>query len=148
MGLVWSWFNTTYHSKSYYSGVKITTARIERRKHQYLYKDDLGFHFMDNNNFEQISLSEDLINAPQFLKESQEVEIIFHDEGMDVEDIFKGPDELLTGLYRAPHYSMRHVSSAGLFVPEELIAIPETEAVPGNGQVSFKRTINYGPLTG
>ncbi|MTI33602.1 elongation factor P [Xanthovirga aplysinae] len=62
------------------SGVKITTARIERRKHQFLYKDDLGYHFMDSNTFEQISLEENLINAPQFLKEGQEVEIIYHDE--------------------------------------------------------------------
>ena len=75
-------------------------------------------------------------------------EITFHDEWMDVEDVFKGTDEILKGLYRAPHYSMRHVSSAGLFVPEELIAIPASEAVPGNGQVSYKRTISYGPLTG
>ncbi|MEO1049983.1 MAG: elongation factor P [Bacteroidota bacterium] len=62
------------------AGVKITTARIERRPHQYLYKDDLGYHFMDNSTFEQVSISEDLINTPQFLKDGQEVEVIFHAE--------------------------------------------------------------------
>ena len=42
------------------SGVKITTARIERRPHQYLYKDDIGYHFMDSNTFEQIAIPEEL----------------------------------------------------------------------------------------
>ena len=40
------------------SGVKVETARIERRKHQYLYKDDIGYHFMDMQTFEQISIPE------------------------------------------------------------------------------------------
>lgn len=62
------------------SGVKITTARIERRPHQFLYKDDLGYHFMDSSTFEQVSLEGKLINAPDLMKEGQEVEVIYHDE--------------------------------------------------------------------
>lgn len=62
------------------SGVKITTARIERRAHQFLYKDDLGFHFMDSNTFEQVLLQDNLIQAHEFLKDGQEVEILFHAE--------------------------------------------------------------------
>ncbi len=62
------------------SGVKVTTARIERRPHQFLYKDDMGYHFMDSNTFEQVTLQEDLITSPQFMKEGQEVEVLFHDE--------------------------------------------------------------------
>jgi len=62
------------------SGVKVTTARIERRPHQFLYKDDLGYHFMDSNSFEQIALQEELIEAARFMKEGQEVEIVYHAE--------------------------------------------------------------------
>lgn len=62
------------------AGVKVTTARIERRPHQYLYKDDMGYHFMDSNTFEQIMIEEDKINAPEFLSDGQEVEVIVHDE--------------------------------------------------------------------
>lgn len=62
------------------SGHKITTARIERRPYQYLYQDDMGYHFMNLETFEQIQLQENLVNAPQFLKEEQEVEILFHAE--------------------------------------------------------------------
>jgi elongation factor P len=62
------------------AGVKITTARIERRPHQYLYKDDLGYHFMDSNTFEQLMIEEEKINAPEFLSDGQEVDVIVHDE--------------------------------------------------------------------
>lgn len=62
------------------AGHKVNTARVERRPYQFLYKDDLGYHFMDSNTFEQIPVEENLINAPQFLKDGQEVEVIFHAE--------------------------------------------------------------------
>jgi elongation factor P len=62
------------------SGVKVTTARIERRPHQFLYKDDLGYHFMDNNSFEQMILQEDFIENADLLKEGQDVEILYHAE--------------------------------------------------------------------
>jgi len=62
------------------SGVKVTTARIERRPHQFLYKDDLGHHFMDSSSFEQVSLQADLIEGHEFLKDGQEVDVIYHAE--------------------------------------------------------------------
>ncbi|WP_421872033.1 elongation factor P [Marinoscillum sp.] len=62
------------------AGHKVNTARVERRDYQYLYKDDLGYHFMDSNTFEQIPVQEHLINAPEFLKDGQNVEILVHAE--------------------------------------------------------------------
>ena len=62
------------------SGHKIITARIERRKHQFLYKDDLGFHFMDADTFEQMALPGDIIESNDLLIDGQEVEIVFHAE--------------------------------------------------------------------
>lgn len=62
------------------SGVKVTTARIERRAHQFLYRDDLGFHFMDSSTYEQIVLQEVQVENHDLLKDGQEVEIIFHAE--------------------------------------------------------------------
>ncbi|WP_425391844.1 elongation factor P [Ekhidna sp.] len=62
------------------AGHKITTARVERRPYQYLYMDDMGYHFMDTNTYEQVAIEEGLINAPKFLKDGQEVEILFHAE--------------------------------------------------------------------
>lgn len=62
------------------SGVKITTVRIERRPYQFLYKDEMGYNFMNMESFEQISLSENLIEAHELLKEGQECEVVFHAE--------------------------------------------------------------------
>ncbi|MBN1339927.1 MAG: elongation factor P [Bacteroidales bacterium] len=60
------------------AGVKVDIARVERRPYQYLYKDDTGYIFMHSNTFEQVSIPEEVIDAPAYLKEGQEVEIVFH----------------------------------------------------------------------
>ncbi len=65
-------------TNTFNSGVKIEIARVERRPYQYLYKDDMGYYFMNSENFEQVTIPEDIITAAQFLKEGQEVEILFH----------------------------------------------------------------------
>lgn len=62
------------------SGVKITTARVERRQATFLYKDDMGYNFMNTESFEQFALEESLVDAPQFLKDGDPVEIIVHAE--------------------------------------------------------------------
>lgn len=60
------------------SGHKIDIQRVERRPYQFLYQDDMGYNFMHNETFEQIPLEKELINAPQFLKEGDNVEIVYH----------------------------------------------------------------------
>jgi len=62
------------------SGVKVTTARVERRTFQFLYKDDMGFHFMDNQTYEQIQLNGDMIENADLMKEGQEVDVLYHAE--------------------------------------------------------------------
>ena len=66
--------------KTWNSGEKITTARVEKRPHQYIYSDEMGYHFMDSSNFEQISIEEKLLERPKLLKEGQLVEILVHAE--------------------------------------------------------------------
>ncbi len=60
------------------AGVKIDIARVERRPYQFLYKEDGGYNFMHAETFEQLLIDEAIINAPQFLKEGQTVEITVH----------------------------------------------------------------------
>jgi elongation factor P len=62
------------------SGASIFPVRVERRKFQYLYKDEMGFNFMDNESFEQISIPEKLIEAADLMKEGQEVEVLMNTE--------------------------------------------------------------------
>ena len=60
------------------AGHKIEIVRVERRNFQFLYKDDLGFHFMNTETYEQFNLEEKMLNNPQFLKDGDAVEILFH----------------------------------------------------------------------
>lgn len=60
------------------SGIKVQEARIERRPHQFLYKDDMGYNFMDNTSYEQVSLQESMINAAKFLKDGDAVDVVYH----------------------------------------------------------------------
>lgn len=62
------------------SGHKVTTARIERRPYQYLFKDEYGFTFMDSQTFEQVIVPEDLVNNKDLMKDGLEVEIWVHAE--------------------------------------------------------------------
>ncbi len=62
------------------AGVRINLVRIERRPYQFLYSDDLGYHFMHTETFEQITMDENLISAPDLLKEGQDVEVVYHAE--------------------------------------------------------------------
>ena len=62
------------------SGHKITIVRVERRKYQYLYKDDAGFNFMDNETYEQVSIQKKMLENPDLMKEGSEVDILFHAE--------------------------------------------------------------------
>ncbi len=66
--------------KTWNSGDTIFPVRVERKADQYLYKDDTGFNFMDNETFEQVAVQDALVDAPQFLKEGQEVSVLFNTE--------------------------------------------------------------------
>ncbi len=65
-------------ANTFTSGVKIDIARVERREYQFIYKDGDIFHFMNSETFEQTFIDEAIINAPQFLKEGNTVEIVYH----------------------------------------------------------------------
>jgi len=49
--------------RTFRAGENVPRAIIERKDFQYLYRDDLGFHFMDTQTYEQISVSEDVIGG-------------------------------------------------------------------------------------
>lgn len=84
------------------AGHKITTARIERRPHQFLYKDDLGFHFMDGSTFEQTAVSEDLVENAGLIKDGQEVDILFHAETEKIISCELPPFVILKVTYAEP----------------------------------------------
>jgi len=62
------------------SGHKIETARVEKRTHQFLFKDEFGFNFMNTSTFEQVMINEEMIENADLIKDGQEVDILFHAE--------------------------------------------------------------------
>lgn len=66
--------------KTWNSGDSIFPIRVERKDYQYLYKDESGYSFMDSETFEQITVSETLIDAPQFLVDGQQVSVLMNTE--------------------------------------------------------------------
>lgn len=66
--------------KTWNSGDNIFPVRVERKTYQYLYKDDTGYSFMDSETFEQVTVAESMVDAPQFLSDGQEVSVLFNTE--------------------------------------------------------------------
>jgi elongation factor P len=47
--------------RTFRAGESVPRATIDRRDYQYLYRDDLGYHFMDGETYEQIALSTEAV---------------------------------------------------------------------------------------
>ncbi|MDD3771319.1 MAG: elongation factor P [Weeksellaceae bacterium] len=62
------------------AGHRIDEVRVETRKYQYLYEDDNGFHFMNNDDYSQVYLNKNMIENSQFMKSGDEVTIMFRAE--------------------------------------------------------------------
>src|SRR5580658_2735572 len=72
--------NTRTIEHTWNSGDNLFPVRVERRPYQFLYKDDTGFNLMDNSSFEQIVVSEALIEHPELYKEGQECFVVVNTE--------------------------------------------------------------------
>jgi len=70
--------------KTFSSGVKIKEVRVERHPYQFLYKDDMGFVFMHQKTYEQITLQEQIVDNSDLMKEGQEVDMLFRTENNQV----------------------------------------------------------------
>ena len=58
--------------KTFNAGVKVETANVDKREMQYLYNDGSGFVFMDNENYDQVTLSNGIVgDAVNFMLENQ-----------------------------------------------------------------------------
>lgn len=62
------------------AGHEIVTARVIRKPYQYLYKDDTGYNFMDQETFDQISVDEKMIENNDFLREGDVCDVVVHEE--------------------------------------------------------------------
>ena len=60
------------------SGRKLDEVRVETQKFQFLYPEGDSFHFMNNEDYNQITLQKSILDAPDLLKEGQIVTVIFN----------------------------------------------------------------------
>ena len=58
------------------AGHKIDEVKVITRKFQYLYDDENGYHFMNNEDFSQIYLNKEMIENAQFMKAGEEITVI------------------------------------------------------------------------
>ena len=62
------------------SGHKIEEVKVVTNQYQYLYKDSDYFHFMNNDDYNQITIDKNKIDYPDLLKEGENVTIIINTE--------------------------------------------------------------------
>ena len=61
-------------SQRYKTTEQVERAMVEDREHQFLYHDGEGFHFMSSENYDQITLQEDLVgDAAAYLQPEMKV---------------------------------------------------------------------------
>ena len=62
------------------AGRKIEDIRVETRKYQFLYPEGDMFHFMNVDDYNQITLNKETLDTPELLKEGEIVTVIFNTE--------------------------------------------------------------------
>ncbi|RAP38890.1 elongation factor P [Candidatus Marinamargulisbacteria bacterium SCGC AAA071-K20] len=68
--------------KRFLSSERVEKAVLDTRKMQYLYSDGEGYVFMDNETFDQITLSQELMGeSNKYLKESDNYSVTFYEDG-------------------------------------------------------------------
>lgn len=77
----------TKTNERFSSGDYIEKAYLEQKEYQYLYPEGDNLVFMDNENFEQITISKDIIGERlPFLQENMNVKVEFHnDDPLNIE---------------------------------------------------------------
>jgi len=73
--------------QTFQAGSKFQTARLERKRIQFLYADDGQYHFMDVDTFEQYPLNaETLGDTVNYLVENEVIDLLtYQDQPVDVE---------------------------------------------------------------
>ncbi len=66
--------------KTFRAGEKVEQAILEKRDMQYLYSDGTEYTFMDNENFEQMALTKDVVGESNvlYLKDGMNISILMH----------------------------------------------------------------------
>jgi elongation factor P len=96
---------------------KVERAFVESRDMEYLYNDGAGYIFMDKETFEQLTLSDDLLEGQvEYLLPNTQVQVNFHNErpiGLQLP-----PSVVLTIVETEP--TLRGATATGSFKPAKM----------------------------
>lgn len=66
--------------RTFRAGEDVERAIVSRKEHQFLFRDELGFHFMDLEDYSQFAVSEDLVDdAANYLLEGTTAILAIYD---------------------------------------------------------------------
>lgn len=66
--------------RTFRAGEKLERATVDNRDMQMLYNDADGYHFMDNESYENVTIQRELIGDPaDFLRDGMKIAVQFHD---------------------------------------------------------------------
>jgi elongation factor P len=66
--------------RTFRAGEKLERATVDNRDMQMLYNDDDGYHFMDTETYENVTLQREIIGDPaDFLKDGMKIAVQFND---------------------------------------------------------------------
>jgi elongation factor P len=82
------------------SGEEIEVVRLETKNFQYLYHDGSGYVFMNTDDYDQVSIPDEIIGEQsKFLKEGESVQIMFNGE---IPITFEMPPHVVLRVISAP----------------------------------------------
>ncbi len=86
----------------YASEDRVEPAVLDPRPVQYLYHDDMGYHFMDLQDYQNFPLNDDLVGDQKYyLKENMELEVLFY-QGKPAE--LQLPKTVVLKVVESPHW--------------------------------------------
>lgn len=81
---------------------RVELAVLEPRPVQYLYRDNLGYHFMDLQDYHNFPLSDEVVgDGKYYLKENMELEVLFY-EGKPAR--LELPKTVILKVVESPHW--------------------------------------------
>ena len=69
-----------YLENTFSAGHKIEDIRVETNKYQFLYNDGDTYNFMNSDDYNQITIEKNILDAPELLKEGEIVSISINTE--------------------------------------------------------------------
>lgn len=105
--------------RTYKTSESVEIVSVEHRRMQFLYNDQTGYTFMDNDTYEQVTLPEDQVgDQGKFLKEGMDVMVSLHEGNPITVEL---PRKLTFKVVEAPEVVAGNTASGGNLTKEIIL---------------------------